>query len=199
MAKSIKQQAREAMAANQARDLMKNSKGQRILNLQQEYKAFTKQKALEEEYSKWAAKQDKKRAKTATTEDNSKKEIPSLKFMTAEERKQYKKDTTVKDPISAIDEEKSYANTYGKKRQETRAEREGRKKEVAARNEARQIEQDRQKEQKRNSIKDRTLRGNYLSEYAKSDLAKAEKTEDQKLLEVLPLLFHKMVCHQMNT
>lgn len=189
MAKSIKQQAREAMAANQARDLMKNSKGQRILDLQEEYKAFTKQKALEEQYNKWAAKQDKKKAKeeakAAAAEEKNKKEIPSLKFMTAEERKQYKKDTTVKDPIGSIDEDKSYANTYGKKRLETKAEREGRKKEVAARNEARQIEQERQREQKKNSIKDRTLRGNSLNEYAKSDMAKAEKTEDQKLLEVL--------------
>ena len=178
MAKSIKQQAIEAIAQNQAY-AMTREKREQYAQLKQEYDSWTKQQKLQKEYDKWAAKQNKSKSETTG-------EIPSLKFMTAEERKQYKKDTTIKDPISAIDEEKSYANTYGKKRQETRLEREGRKKEIAARNEARKIEQERDKEQKKSSIKDRTLRGSSLNEYAKSDLAKSEKkTEDEKLTKLL--------------
>jgi len=175
----------QTIADNQVRQALINA-GQDpdgYLRLKQEYADHVAVQNLQKEYDTWKSKHTKKASSSSKASTASE----PAKFMTAEERKAYKEQTTIKQPLSGIDQEKSYANTYGKKRQEGKL----REKEVAARNEARAIMRGETPSSTTDELPvlqkftDRTLRGNNLDEYTNAQVAKAEREKEarQKALE----------------
>ena len=157
------------------------------MKVKQEYADYQGIQKLQGEYDKWAARQNKKsKGAKSTTSKESTGNATENRFMTQEERKaQAKMFSELKDRTQ-FDPEKSYENTYAKTYRDNKREAEGRKKEVAARNEARAIMRGENPRETTSELPvlqkytDRTLRGDRLKDYANAEILKAEKKNQAK-------------------